>query len=41
MLTLGRFRERPPRPGGPAEENIPARSGWGPPILRRRAGTPK
>jgi tRNA C32,U32 (ribose-2'-O)-methylase TrmJ len=34
MLTLGRFRERPVRPGGP-EEPLPPRAKWGAPIMRR------
>jgi len=41
MLTLGRFAERPLRPGGPAKELIPPRPGWGPPILRLRGAAPK
>jgi SpoU rRNA Methylase family len=41
MLTLGRFAERPLRAGGPPKEAIPARAGWGPPILRRRGTAPK
>ena len=34
MLTLGRFRERPVRPGGP-EVPLPPRAKWGTPIMRR------
>lgn len=34
MLTLGRFPERPVRPGGP-EEPLPPRAKWGAPIMRR------
>jgi tRNA G18 (ribose-2'-O)-methylase SpoU len=34
MLSLGRFRERPVRPGGP-EEPLPPRAKWGDPIMRR------
>lgn len=34
MLTMGRFPERPTRPGGP-EEQVPPRAKWGAPILRR------
>ena len=41
MLTLGRFAERPLRPGGPPKELIPPRPGWGPPILRLRGAAPK
>ena len=41
MLTLGRFGERPLRAGGPPKELIPARAGWGPPIMRRRGSAPK
>ncbi|MGQ0742017.1 MAG: RNA methyltransferase [Alphaproteobacteria bacterium] len=37
LMSLGRFRERPVRPGGPAE--IPPPHRWGAPIMRRRAGT--
>ena len=33
MLTLGRYRERPVRPGGP-EEPVPPRAKWGAPIMR-------
>ena len=40
MLTLGRFAERPLKPGGPEREAVPPPARWGPPILRRRgAGT--
>jgi tRNA G18 (ribose-2'-O)-methylase SpoU len=39
MLTLGRFAERPLRPGGPEAEAVPPRAGWGAPVLRRRSGT--
>jgi tRNA G18 (ribose-2'-O)-methylase SpoU len=41
MLTLGRFGERPLRPGGPPSEKIPARAAWGAPIMRRRGATLK
>lgn len=34
MLALGRYRERPVRPGGP-EGPVPPRAKWGPPISRR------
>jgi tRNA G18 (ribose-2'-O)-methylase SpoU len=34
MLTLGRFPERPVRPGGPLEP-LPPRAKWGTPILRK------
>ncbi len=37
MLTLGRFADRPVRPGGPPAK-LPPRAQWGKPILRRRAG---
>ena len=40
MLTLGRFGERPVRAGGPPKDTIPARAGWGAPIMRRRGVTP-
>ncbi len=33
MLTLGRFRERPVRPGGP-EEPVPPPTKWGAPVIR-------
>lgn len=36
LLTLGRFAERPVRPGGPSA-TIPPRAEWGAPILRRAA----
>jgi tRNA G18 (ribose-2'-O)-methylase SpoU len=34
MLTLGRFPERPVRPGGPSAP-LPPRAKWGAPIMRR------
>jgi len=34
MLTLGRFPERPVRPGGPIDP-LPPRAKWGTPILRK------
>lgn len=34
MLTVGRFPDRPVRPGGP-EEPLPPRAKWGTPILRK------
>jgi len=40
MLTLGRFADRPMRPGGPAKEAVPPRTRWGAPILRRRGAKP-
>jgi tRNA G18 (ribose-2'-O)-methylase SpoU len=40
MLTLGRFAERPLRAGGPLREAIPARAGWGAPVMRRRGVAP-
>jgi tRNA G18 (ribose-2'-O)-methylase SpoU len=37
LLTLGRFAERPVRPGGPILTQIPPPVRWGAPIMRRRA----
>jgi len=39
MLTLGRFAERPLRPGGPKKEDVPPRVRWGAPIMRRGVRT--
>jgi SpoU rRNA methylase family protein len=37
MLTHGRFSERPLTPGGPDPRNeIPKRTLWGAPVVRRR-----
>jgi len=37
MLTLGRFPDRPLRPGGPKKTaEVPPRTQWGAPIIRRR-----
>jgi tRNA G18 (ribose-2'-O)-methylase SpoU len=41
MITLGRFAERPLRAGGPPQDAVPARAGWGTPVLRRRGATPR
>jgi tRNA G18 (ribose-2'-O)-methylase SpoU len=36
MLTLGRFKERPVRAGGPRKDaEIPPRRNWGAPVMRR------
>jgi tRNA G18 (ribose-2'-O)-methylase SpoU len=40
MLTLGRFADRPLRPGGPQKDAIPPRVQWGSPILRRKSPDP-
>jgi SpoU rRNA Methylase family len=36
MLTLGRFAERPTKPGGPPVDAIPPPVQWGAPIMRKR-----
>ena len=39
QLTLGRFAERPVRPGGPRKSTeVPPRHRWGAPVLRRGTG---
>ena len=40
MLTLGRFAERPLKPGGPERAAITPPERWGRPILRRRKSSP-
>ena len=38
MLTVGRFAERPIKPGGPSQESIPPPVRWGLPMMRKRSG---
>jgi tRNA G18 (ribose-2'-O)-methylase SpoU len=36
LLTNGRFAERPQKPGGPSDANLPPPNLWGAPVMRTR-----
>ena len=39
LLTNGRFAERPQKPGGPGDADLPPPAQWGAPVMRKRRPT--